>query len=120
MLRRTSAFCRNISKPFTRASPEVGGSNVVNILMVVLLPAPFGPSRPKTSPRSTLKLTLLTAVCAPKRRVRLRTSMIAVIVSYVLKCASVCAFQYALDHALQCLLFLRVKYVQHMGKRFAF
>ena len=30
--------------------------------MVVVLPAPFGPRNPRISPRSTLKLTSLTAV----------------------------------------------------------
>ena len=31
--------------------PDVGGSSVVSILIVVDLPAPFGPSRPKIVPR---------------------------------------------------------------------
>jgi hypothetical protein len=35
--------------------------------MVVVLPAPFGPSKPKTSLACTLKLTPLTAVRWPYR-----------------------------------------------------
>ena len=39
--------------------------------MVVLLPAPFGPSSPKTSPRSMVSDRASTAVMWPKRLVRL-------------------------------------------------
>ena len=45
-----------MSKPLTRAVPEVGGTSVVNMRMSVDLPAPFGPSSPNTSPCSTVKL----------------------------------------------------------------
>src|SRR5207245_8699423 len=41
---------------------EVGWMSVQRILMVVVFPAPLGPSRPKTSPFLTLKLTSLNAV----------------------------------------------------------
>ena len=37
---------------------------------VVDLPAPLAPSRPKISPRATVKLTSFTATKSPKRRVR--------------------------------------------------
>src|SRR5260370_28241106 len=110
MLRRTSAFWWTISNPATRALPDVGGKSVVSILMVVLLPAPFGPSRPKTSPCSTSKLTLLTAVYSPKRRTRLRTSMIAVIISCFLKCVYIGNFQDALNQTLQRFLFLGIEH----------
>ncbi len=40
---------------------------------VVVFPAPFGPRRPKISPRRTSKLTRSTAVNAPKRRTSSRT-----------------------------------------------
>src|SRR5260370_4457609 len=43
--------------------------SVVSIRTIVVLPAPLGPSSPKTSPRRTSKLTLSTAVKAPKRLV---------------------------------------------------
>ena len=36
-------------------------SSVESILIVVVLPAPFGPSMPKTVPRGTAKLMPLTA-----------------------------------------------------------
>src|ERR1700691_4081857 len=44
--------------------------SVVSIRTIVVLPAPLGPSSPKTSPRRTSKLTWSTAVNAPKRLVR--------------------------------------------------
>src|SRR5690349_3204464 len=47
-----------------RARPEVGRSSVQSTEMVVVLPAPFGPRKPKTSPACTSKLTPLTAVNA--------------------------------------------------------
>src|ERR1039457_3794034 len=59
-----------MEKPATRASPEEGGSSVVSILIVVVLPAPLEPSKPKTSPALTARVTASTAVNAPKRRVR--------------------------------------------------
>ena len=49
------------SWPSTRASPLVGSRRVISILIVVVLPAPFGPSRPKSSPRSTANETPRTA-----------------------------------------------------------
>jgi len=59
-----------MEKPATRASPEVGGNRVVSILMVVVLPAPFEPSRPKISPALTERVSSFTAVNDPNRRVR--------------------------------------------------
>ena len=43
--------------------------------IVVLLPAPLLPRKPKISPARTSKLSSSTAVKSPKRRVRRRTSM---------------------------------------------
>jgi len=57
------------SKPATFALPAVGASMVVSILMVVVLPAPFGPSRPKMEPAVTAMFNVFTAVSEPKRRV---------------------------------------------------
>src|ERR1035441_3808366 len=59
-----------MEKPATRASPEEGGNSVVSILIVVVLPAPLEPSKPKTSPALTARVTASTAVNVPKRRVR--------------------------------------------------
>src|SRR5262245_18952768 len=42
--------------------------------MVVVLPAPLGPRKPKTSPRRTVNETRSTAVNAPKRRVSSSTT----------------------------------------------
>src|SRR5699024_9045427 len=48
-------------KPLIFANPLVGLIIVESILMVVLLPAPFGPKNPKISPSDTVKLTPFTA-----------------------------------------------------------
>jgi hypothetical protein len=42
-----------------KAIAEVGGSNVVSILINVLLPAPFGPIRSKISPRFIVSRNLV-------------------------------------------------------------
>jgi hypothetical protein len=57
-----------IEKPPTRASPEDGGKRLMSILMVVLLPAPLEPSKPKTSPALAVKINESTAVNVPKPR----------------------------------------------------
>ena len=48
--RRTAFRSRATSCPATIARPESGSASVERILTVVDLPAPLGPSRPKTSP----------------------------------------------------------------------
>src|SRR5712672_1044983 len=50
------------SKPATVAVPELGGRKHVNIRMVVVLPAPFGPRKPTIWPFSTSKEMWSTAV----------------------------------------------------------
>jgi hypothetical protein len=40
---------------------------------VVVLPAPFGPRKPKTSPAATVNETSSTAIRSPKRLVRCST-----------------------------------------------
>src|SRR5439155_16926063 len=49
-----------------RAAPWTVGSSVASTRMVVVLPAPFGPRRPKTSPARTPKLTPARACTVPK------------------------------------------------------
>src|SRR6266851_2149424 len=49
------------SQPATRAVPPLGGISVASIRSVVVLPAPFGPRKPKISPRRTLRSTPTTA-----------------------------------------------------------
>ena len=73
---RTSDGFFVTSKPLTIAVPEVTFRIVHNMDMVVLLPAPFGPSSPKISPLSTLKLMPSTAVKLPNFFVKFFVSMI--------------------------------------------
>src|SRR2546430_14991793 len=59
-MRDLIATCRG-ERPNTSMCPFVGYNRPSNILTVVDLPEPFGPSKPKTSPRRTSKSTLSTA-----------------------------------------------------------
>src|SRR5579884_2933203 len=52
------------------ATPLVGLRTVHRMRIVVVLPAPLGPSRPKTSPGWASKLTPSTASTWPRRRSR--------------------------------------------------
>ena len=65
MLRRTSARWRTMSYPATSADPAVGAASVHSILIVVVLPAPLGPRKPKISPGSTSNEISSTAVSSP-------------------------------------------------------
>jgi hypothetical protein len=49
--------------PHTEAVPEFGVTKPVNIFIVVDLPAPFGPRKPRTSPAAQRKLKRSTTVC---------------------------------------------------------
>ncbi len=53
------------SMPATVSSPEVTGDTQVIMRMVVVLPAPLGPRKPKHSPSWTSKSTPSTAVRSP-------------------------------------------------------
>jgi len=64
-----------LATPATRRCPLLAGSSPHRIRKVVVFPAPFGPRRPNTSPRSTEKEVWFTAVKAPKVRTRSLTSM---------------------------------------------
>src|SRR5687768_15794265 len=75
MLRLSALAFVLTSIPATTARPLVGASSPVSILMVVVLPAPFGPRNPKISPAFTAKLTAFTAVKSPKLLVRPSTAM---------------------------------------------
>ncbi len=59
--RFTSCGASDTETPSTAIRPELGRTSVLMQPSVVLLPAPFGPSRPKNSPRSTLNDTPRTA-----------------------------------------------------------
>ena len=62
--------------PKSVASPSLAGKSPVSIFMVVDLPQPLDPRKPKISPRSIDILTSFTAVKLPNRRVR-RVAVIA-------------------------------------------
>ena len=67
--RRTSRGCEATSKPATRALPSVGRSRVESMRTVVVLPAPFGPSRPKIVPgRTSNEMSLTATISLPRRR----------------------------------------------------
>src|SRR5881275_2403738 len=83
MLRRTSSRSRTMSKPATSAVPDVGSTSVQSILMVVDLPAPLGPRKPKTSPAATSKSTPSTATRSSYLFVRALTATAGVTVRTV-------------------------------------
>src|SRR4051812_43200867 len=66
---------RATSTPRTDTSPPSGSRSPSRISTVVVLPAPFGPSRPKISPLATSKSMPATAWTSPYRLVRPRTRM---------------------------------------------
>ena len=55
------------SAPNTLIRPPIGFSSVTSMRMVVVLPAPLGPSRPKVSPGWMVRSTSFTATWSPKR-----------------------------------------------------
>ena len=63
------------SNPEIKASPDVGFSKVVRIIIVVLFPAPLGPKKPKISPFLTENEISFTAITSPKDLVRDLVSM---------------------------------------------
>src|ERR1700742_3000172 len=63
--RRTPAGSATQSNPATAARPRSGRLSVDRISTMVVLPAPFGPSSPITSPRLTSKLTSCRATTSP-------------------------------------------------------
>jgi hypothetical protein len=66
------------------ALPPPMGSNVVSMRSVVVFPAPFGPRKPKISPRCTSMLTPRTASIGPPFEGKLfRSSVVKMTVSKV-------------------------------------
>src|SRR5437588_882292 len=78
MLRRTSSRSETTSWPATVAAPLVGFASVHSMLIVVVLPAPFGPRKPNTSPGATSKSTPRTACTSSKCLVRPSTTIAGV------------------------------------------
>src|ERR1017187_7303008 len=71
---RTASGLRPTSYPATCARPEVGLSKPQSMRIVVDLPAPFGPRKPKTSPLVTARLSRSTATKSPNRLTRFSTT----------------------------------------------
>src|SRR5690242_3716091 len=64
---RPSATASCGGRPYTRTPPAVGVDRPSSMSMVVVLPAPFGPSRATTSPGRIRRLIPSTAVTGPNR-----------------------------------------------------
>src|SRR5688572_28874677 len=77
MRRLTASGSRDTSIPPTSAEPAVGRNIPHNMRIVVDLPAPFAPRKPKISPGCTSNDSRSTAVNAPNLRVSSLTSMAA-------------------------------------------
>src|SRR5215831_5059724 len=67
MAARTSPACRTTSRPSTLACPASGSRTVARIRTAVVLPAPFGPSRPSTLPASAARSMPSSATTWPNR-----------------------------------------------------
>src|SRR5262249_33281397 len=65
------------SRPKTRTAPAWARSSPSTWRMSVVLPAPLAPTRPKTAPHGTTRLTRSRATLAAKRRVTSRISTTA-------------------------------------------
>src|SRR5947199_10685546 len=88
---RTSVRCVVTSRPSSSSEPDVGCNRVVSILMVVVLPAPFGPRNAKISPGRTSKETSLTAMMVPNDLTMCWTRMIGRSPTYALGAAGLAA-----------------------------
>ncbi|MNE12839.1 hypothetical protein D3C80_1056590 [compost metagenome] len=77
---RVARSLASTGRPNSMALPSLAGIRPVSTFMVVVLPQPLEPRKPKISPRPMAKLTLFTAVKSPKRRVSSWASM-AIVVS---------------------------------------
>jgi hypothetical protein len=73
MLARTTAGSSTTSRPRTTARPESGSRIVASTRIVVVFPAPFGPSSPNTVAVSTSRWIAESATTAPKRFVSAST-----------------------------------------------
>src|SRR3954454_7588952 len=62
-------------RPFMRTSPPFGCSSPASVSSVVVLPAPFGPSKATTCPRLTVRSMPWTTVVDPYPALRSRASI---------------------------------------------
>src|SRR3954462_14641524 len=83
-----------MSRPKMRAVPEVGLWKPSSVLISVLLPAPFGPSRPMERPVN-VALSFLRMVRLPKRTSRPSSSMTGSIPLFKRRHASPCSHQFS-------------------------
>ena len=67
---RTARGSASTSAPAMRARPASGVISVARIDTAVVLPAPFGPSRPRTVPAATVRSRPSSAVTLPYRFTR--------------------------------------------------
>ena len=74
---RASMESSATSCPSMSALPRSGTISVVRMRNVVVLPAPFGPSRPVTTPSAAEKETSSTATTGPNSLCKPRTSITA-------------------------------------------
>src|SRR5579862_2029058 len=61
--------------PSSSIVPEVGGASPMSMRIVVVLPAPLGPRKPKKQPRGTSRFSPSTAALEPYTLRRFRTRM---------------------------------------------
>src|SRR5579862_312692 len=73
------ARCSGTGRPSTRMLPAVAGVRPSSIRISVVLPAPFGPRKPKATPRGTTRSAPSTASRSPNLLVRPVVSMTAVV-----------------------------------------
>jgi len=69
-----------MSAPATVAVPVVGAMKQVRIFIVVDLPAPFGPRKPRISPRRSSKLASFSATKLPYSFPRPEASIITSVI----------------------------------------
>src|SRR5579885_1679968 len=75
MRRLSGSACCGILYPSTSIAPPLGSSRPQSMRIVVDLPLPFGPRKPYTWARATVRSTESTARTAPKRRLRPRATI---------------------------------------------
>jgi hypothetical protein len=62
---RAATGSAQTSRPKIRATPASGRNNPTAMDKLVVLPAPFGPTRPKNDPGGTTRVTSSTATLGP-------------------------------------------------------
>src|ERR1700736_743170 len=71
-------FLRSTRAPSNQICPSVGQYTPVSTLNTVVLPAPFGPMRPYSAPRSTFIVSDFTAARPPNLIVTFRASRMVI------------------------------------------